>query len=309
MTRRITRLMFNVCACSLLLLATQITNAKTITPTDAFQQSQEVVALISSIHTYKGLNTLLPKIPIPKEKIPTQVYFKSLEVLRKIALFQKELGLTQVAVPALPNKELEPQDVYNNLQVMVTALQAIRHKVGVPGKVEIPVNTGEKQPADVYRNLAKADMLLEDIVGYTTPSLVYRNTQYILADIKAIAEKYSIKFTSPNVIRPVIALPKHANRQAVRLLDSVIKLQKELGLNPSSVSVVKDATASSDVLDVTQNVLARLARVKAKLNVMRPKQEIAEDKYMQPADVMVQLTTANIFIEQLLSEKNIKKLQ
>ena len=228
----------------------------------------------------------------PQEgRSPVHVYAKTLEVMRKVSRVQSKFGITPSEVGQIPVKAIIPRDVFGNVQAIIGELRRVKSQLVIEDEIQPAPLVGGKTPSFVYKNLGDASFLLDGLVGRPlTPNDVYGNVLRIHDEMELIAAKLGadLELDPPSVNGR--KRPMEVAQQMLRATYKVINLQTRLGMDASSVPTLTLVRVTpSEVFEITNLLLAEMARIKTHLDIELPHASRGEERNRTPADVFAQV--------------------
>ena len=274
-----------------------------ITPNHVYQQAQRIVGEVQIIR--EAMNANEPaRIPgVQTDKRPIHVYAKSLEVLEKIARTQSVLGLPPVTVGSIPLRKVTPQEVYESTLQIIDQLEQVKSRLNITQQAPTPSLQSGLTPSDVYEKIWLASNLMDAVAGQVSPNLVYRNTQYVLAEIDQVAARMNIllKQQAPAPLAGVG--PKRVNLEGFMNLHRLANLERKLGVTPLRVANFPSGNITpADVFDTTNTMLAELARIKHFLGIEQSYKPIAPPTGKKPPDVHANMRLIATSLQQLIEQ-------
>lgn len=262
-----------------------------ITPSHVFQATQDLIAEIEILREAMGISDY-PNEAEPQEgRAPVHVYAKTLEVMRKVSRIQSKFGITPGELGQIPVKAIVPKDVFGNVQAIIEELRRVKSQLVIEDEIQPAPLAGGKTPSFVYKNLGDASFLLDGLVGRPlTPNDVYGNVLRIHDEMELIAAKLGadIELDPPAVNGR--KRPKEVAQQMLRATYKVINLQTRLGMDASSVPTLTLVRVTpSEVFEVTNLLLAEMARIKMHLDIDLPHASRGEERNKTPTDVFAQV--------------------
>ena len=262
-----------------------------ITPSHVFQATQDLIAEIEVLREAMGISDY-PNEAEPQEgRAPIHVYAKTLEVKRKVARIQRKFGMTPAEVGQIPVKAIVPRDVFGSVQTITEELRRLKSQLVIEDEISPAPLVGGKTPTFVYKNLGDASFLLDGLVGRPlTPNDVYGNVLRIHDEMELIAAKLGAEL---ELDPPAVNGRKRSMEVAQQMLRAtykVINLQNRLGMDASSVPTLTLVRVTpSEVFEVTNLLLAEMARMKMHLSIELPHASLGEERNKTPADVFAQV--------------------
>ena len=262
-----------------------------ITPSHVFQATQDLIAEIEVLREAMGISDY-PNEAEPQEgRTPVHVYAKTLEVMRKVTRIQRKFGLTPAEVGQIPVKTIVPKDVFGSVQTITEELRRLKGQLVIEDEIQPAPFVGGKTPTFVYKNLGDASFLLDGLVGRPiTPNDVYGNVLRIHDEMELIAAKLGAELELDPPAVNGRKRPIEVAQQMLRATYKVINLQNRLGMDASSVPTLTLVRVTpSEVFEVTNLLLAEMARMKIHLNIELPHAPLGEERNKTPADVFAQV--------------------
>lgn len=269
-----------------------------VSPSHVYQQAGRIIQEISLLRNARNVDDVVREPGVQVRKLPLHVYGKSLELLEKIARMQSDLGMEAVALGPVPLTEITPSDVFGLTVTVLQELRRIKRHLGVTNEIGEVEFVGGKTPSDVYENVWRASYSMDAIVGAISPGYVYRNTEYILDDLRQIKAGIGAAsgFKAPDAEEG--KTPKDVNIEGFKNLHRITRLERKLGMPaPLRVSAFPYGNIEpSDVYDTTNVILAELVRVKLHLGIRTEHSSRPVREDIKPADVLtrMQLIGANL---------------
>jgi len=228
------------------------------TPTDVYEQSQQVVDAIRFLRVTQREKMSVVKPPLKVGQHPNHALYKSIELIKKINTVEKKLWMKAVPLPKVEEKVISPTEVYDSLQTVIAELNRISRRLGVERTFELKEIEEKKTPADVVQNLEYAIALLptfefsKELNQYPksslikTPNDVFALSEYILQKIEYIKVQKGIKTVAKETTYIYGLKPIHVYEKGIENLEKVAKLKKLEGFAPSQVpdSATKRITPS-----------------------------------------------------------------
>jgi len=272
-----------------------------ITPSLVYQQTDRIIGEIRLIRKQKSVVDT-PRDPGKQiKKFPLHVFTKGLEVLRKISRLQKELAMTSVEIPLIPLKKITPREVYHLTEIILEELRNIKSKFGIKKSITTPTFVKGKSPANVYENLWRASFLMDGLTSSIKPEDVYRNVQYMIAEINIIASHLGIKLTSQNIKIDSKKTPKDVLVENFVNMYMFARLERKLKMTPSYIPPLPGGKMTpANVYDTTSMILAELIRIKVNLGIDKRYKPVVIPIGKTPTDVYQQVKVFQNFLKQLL---------
>jgi len=275
-----------------------------ITPSHVYQQSLRLLRQIDLLREAEGV-TGAPRDPgVQYNKLPLHVYAKGLEVMGKIATLQQKHGLEPVQVPPTPTREFVPMVVLNLVKQLEDEVVRVKQRLGVNERIAEPRFEPGKIPSDVYQALWQASFALDGLIPALTPNHVYRNTEYILAELQSVAQSLGATVPSEDEAdahdmgREIV--PRDVLVEAFKNLYRVGGLQRDLGLEPFTPPAFPIGKITpSDPFDATSMLLAELVRVKRELGIRDTYEREPLPEGKTPADVLAHAQHIGVVLNEL----------
>ncbi len=277
------------------------TTAQTQSPAHMFQHTERLLREVHLIRQAQGVTEPAREPSVQTHKLPLHLYAKSLEVLEKTARAQQALGMSPVEVPLLPVRRLRSDEVFVLLETILKEVRRIKSHHKISGDIEEPEFLSDKSPADVYENLWRVSYLLDALTGPLTANHVFRNTQYIRAEIRLIADhlKVSLPEATP------ASLPQHITAADVLVeifqnLYRVATFEQKIGL--AALHPPQFPTGEiipSDPYDASSLLLTELVRIKVELEITQP---------VSPLPLPEGKTSTEVYKQVLITEKHMETL-
>lgn len=280
------------------LLFTEATQAKT--PSHVFQAVDTLTNNIRNIRTHLNITETAREPGVQIAKTPLHVYAKGIEVYEKVNRFRDSKGWPVTTLPTLPSKKISPADVFTLVKRITNELEDTASRLGIPSAKEAALPVG-KTPSDVYENLWKSSYLMDGIVGAISPVLVHRNTKRIEAGLHQIAKELNVQLATPDIKSVSGKKPIDANIEGFKVLYKLVELEQKLGLPPLRVPGFPAGKISpSDVYDTTNNIIAELTRINAKLALPEVPNASLSTSKITPNNVVQQFVKIQSMIDMLL---------
>lgn len=262
-----------------------------ITPSHVYQKTQEIITDIKSIRAANNKTASAREPGVQTNKRPLHVYSKALEVIDKIAHYQDSIGMKSVVAGQLPLRKVTPTEVYEQAESILVELARVKAAQGIQSQQEAVAFIAGKGPSDVYELMWRASYLLDELVGQTSPNEVFRNTQYILAELELIADKLGVEHSAQGSRqRAADKTPKDVNLEAFKTLHRIGRLERYLDMVPFSPSPFPAGNIlPTDALDSTNTILAELVRVKVQLDINKPRLNLPVPEGKTPDKVFDQM--------------------
>ena len=258
------------------------------TASHVFQAVQDLTGEINLLRDELGVYDYPPEAELQDDRAAVHVYVKSLEVLTKVSAIQRRFGVPAATVGQVPFKEIETTDVLANIAYTLEEVRKIKSEMVITRTIEPAPLVGGKTASTVYKALADASFLLDGLRGRPlTPDDMFRNAGYVLEEMELIAARLGVGLDLDLPEVNGAKRPVDVAQQVLRATYKVINLQTRLGMDPSGVpSVTLVRVTPSEVYDVTNILLAEMARIKLHLDVNVPRDDnTTEPRGMRPEDV------------------------
>ena len=263
-----------------------------------YQRVQDLIGEIEILRNALGVGDYPPEGEARDNLSPIHVYAKTHELLTKVRRVQHRLGVPAAQEGTIPFKEVLSSDVLGNIDLLIDELRKIKVQMAITHTI-VPagVDVG-RNPGAVYKSLADASFLLDGLRGQPlSPDDVYRIGSYVLTDLEFIAQQFGVQFTDE---LPAIEGPRRSMDVIGQVLTSTrkaINLQSKLGMNVSfmpSLTLVR--VTPTEVYDITNMLLAEIARIKFYLGLKSLERDLPEPNNKRPEDVyaLVLLISENI---------------
>ena len=249
-----------------------------MTPQNAFQVVQDVIAEIEILREELGADDFPPEAEPTGDRSPIHVYAKSLEVLEKVVSIQQRMDIPPGRVGRIPFRPIDAADIVANLEYVVAELRAIKAWRGIDRAIEPASLELDRTYSMTYMRLSDASFMLDALRGQPlTTDDVYRVASWVLGEMVPIGEKLdaTLNFEAP----PVAGRAKSIDiaRQVARATYKVVNLQIGLQMDPSGVPAATLVRMSpSEHYDAFNMLLAETARIKLHLGVDVPRDDLAE---------------------------------
>jgi len=286
-----------------ILFVSNLVFAQKITPSHAFQISEEIVRELSLLREAVGADDY-PIDPEPQTlKRPIQVYGKGLELLFKIGYAQQKFGLEKLPYKSIPTKNITPKDVVELCKTIKAEILKMKQYLAIPTTIEDVPFASKKVPSNVYENLWRASYLTDYLSGAIKPSDVYSYTETMISDISIFAAAYKIDFKGLKTPAKKTGIrPKDVASQGVQNLQKLIRIEKKLGYKASIVPTMTLSRASpSDVFDIVGMLMSELAYLKSKNNINAKAKFVAIEEKKTPADVLQRMQYAGSLLDRTLA--------
>lgn len=249
-----------------------------MTPQNAFQVVQDVIAEIEILREELGADDFPPEAELTGDRSPIHVYAKSLEVLEKVVSVQQQMDIPPGRVGRIPFRPIDAADIVANLEYIVAELRAIKAWRGIDRVIEPASPELDRTYSMTYMRLSDASFMLDALRGQPlTTDDVYRVASWVLEEMVPIGRKLdaALNFEAP----PVAGRTKSIDvaRQVARATYKVVNLQIGLQMDPSGVPAATLVRMSpSEHYDAFNTLLAEMARIKLHLGVDVPRDDLAE---------------------------------
>ena len=249
-----------------------------MTPSNAFQAAQDIVAEIDILREELGADDYPPEAELMGHRNPIHVYAKSLEVLEKVVAAQQRMDIPAGRVGRIPFRRVDAADIVANLEYILGELREIKIQRGIDRRIEPAPMELDRAYSMIYARLSSASFMLDALRGQSlTSDDVYRVALCVLDELVPIGEKLdaTLNFEAP----PVAGRTKSIDvaRQMARATYKVVNLQIGLQMDSSGVpaTTLVHATPSAHY-DAFNMLLAEMARIKLHLGVNVPRDDPAE---------------------------------
>lgn len=272
------------------------------TPSHVYREAEVLVREIQLLRGHAGVTGQIRDPGEQFNKLPLHVYAKGLEVMDKIASFQKSKGMTPVSVPPTPLRKITPGDVFSLAEELLGEIVRVKSQLGVSEEITSPRFVGGKSPSDVYQNLWRASFAMDGLIPPLTPGHVFRNAEYVLAELDGIAQAMGRKVGLGRVENDAgrKITPKDVLVESFKNLYRIGKLQRQVGITPfTPPSFPIGKITPSDPYDATAMLLAELVRVKLKLGLTESYQLRELPGKKSPGDVFSQAKKIGLVLGEL----------
>ena len=264
-----------------------------MTPSNAFQAVQDVIAEIDILREALGVDDHPPESELMDDRNPIHVYAKSLEVLEKVVSVQQRMDIPAGRVGRIPFRRVDAADIVANLEYILGELRVIKARRGIDRRIESAPLELDRTYSMIYTRLSDASFMLDALRGQSlTSDDVYRLALSVLDEMVPIGEKLdaTLNFEAP----PVTGRTKSIDvaRQVARATYKVVNLQIGLRMDPSGVpaTTLVRGTPSAHY-DAINMLLAEMARIKLHLGVNVPRDDSAEQPSGKKTKDVLALTT------------------
>ncbi|MDG6774299.1 hypothetical protein QCB45_08130 [Thiomicrorhabdus sp. ZW0627] len=239
------------------------------TPSHVFQQAADLENQILAIRNDAKIRSKLAQPAVQTNKLPVHVYSKAIELNQKIIRLQKKMNLSVAEQKTIPIKEITPNDVYEIVAFLNAELGKVTQSKGLTYKHAEFVDG--KTPSNVYEKMMEASLAIDDLIGPINPNQVFRNSEIIDAEFDTIAKKMQVKIPDRTVPLDKSASPYDSTIEGFMNLYKIAKLERKLGIPAVRVADFPIGKITpTEVYDMTNNILAELVRIKAKLGITEP---------------------------------------
>jgi len=269
------------------------------TPSHVYQMAQSIENSIMAIRDAKSITTAIKSPTVQSNKLPVHVYAKAIEVNQKIIRMQSKFGLETAPEAAIPIRKITPTDVYQVVSKVFEEVQKVTSLVSA--QATMADFSPNKTPSNVYEKLMQVSYALDTVVGAINPNLVYRNAQMIHADIQLIAGQMGVALPAEMPAVIVGSKPYEVNIEAFKNLYRIAKLERKIGLKSVRVSEfpIGDVTPG-EVYDTTNNLLAEITRIKAKMGILQEAKTFPVPQNKKPQEVRQLMALIGIQINALI---------
>ena len=249
-----------------------------MTPPNAFQAVQDVVAEIDILREALGVDDFPPEAELVGDRSPIHVYAKSLEVLEKVVSVQQRMDIPPGRVGRIPFRQVDAADIVANLEYILGELRAVKAWRGIDRRIEPAPLELDRTYSMTYTRLADASFMLDALRGQPlTTDDVYRVASSVLDELVPIGEKLdaTLNFEAPPVARRSKSID--VARQVARATYKVVSLQIGLRMDSSGVPTATLVRMSpSEHYDAFNMLLAEMARIRLHLGIDVPRDDSAE---------------------------------
>ncbi len=238
------------------------------TPSHVYQVISTVLSETTSWRISSGVKKALKEPGQQSGKNPFQVYAKGIEVLDKLHRMQVELGMETSAVPQIPLRAIAPKDVYALAETVLVEVRRTKEYAGVLQSSPAAPYVGKKTPSDVYEQLWRVSSALDALGKPIQPSSVYKKVIEVRNDMVRVSQHLGVSLPSQTFSSAQGKTPHHVNLEAYKTLYRIASLQRSLGMSPvHTMDFPAGEIRPSDVFDVSNTLLAELARIKVHLKM------------------------------------------
>ncbi|MGK0289730.1 MAG: hypothetical protein ACI86H_001176 [bacterium] len=274
-----------------------------VTPSHVYQKSIELIKEIQLIRRDKGLKSNVRSPGVQSKRTPIHVFGKTLEVLYKISNIQSELGLTPVQVQYISSSQkITPASVYHSIRKALQEIRKVKQHYNISRRVRSVPFVDGKRPSDAYEKLWFASYLLDTIGKPLSPNHVYRNTLYILNELKTISSSLGkgITQTIPQTTIEYKIIPKDVLIESYKNLYRLAKLEIKLQISPITPSSFPTGKIiPSDPYDATSTLISELTRIKKKLGITSIPEKLELTKNQTPLNILLNTQLIGKNLEQL----------
>ena len=249
-----------------------------MTPPNAYQAVQDVIAEIDVLREELGVDDFPPEAELMDDRSPIHVYAKSLEVLEKVISVQQRMDIPPGRVGRIPFRPIDAADIVTNLEYILGELREIKAWRGIDRVIEPASLELDRSYSMSYMRLSDASFMLDALRGQPlTTDDVYRVASWVLDEMVPIGEKLdaTLNFEAPPVAGRT--KPIDVARQVARATYKMVHLQIGLQMAPSGVPATTLVRMSpSEQYDAFNMLLAEIARIKLHLGVDVLRDDLAE---------------------------------
>ena len=250
--------------------------APEVTPNHLFRAVQDFIAEVNVLREEFGVYGFPREGEAQEDRTPVHLYAKTLELGATIRSVQQRFGVLPVPAGRMLATEVALDDMLDSMARLLVEVRTLKAHLAIDREIEpAPLAFGQT-PAMVYKSLGDASFLLDGLRGGSmTTTDVYRNAAVVLAEVALVGRFLGVAveaeptaagqavsaLEAPRVVTEVVRRALAANRKA-------IDLQGRLGMSPSrepGLSLVR--VTLSEAYDVTNTLLAELARIKLHLGI------------------------------------------
>ena len=249
-----------------------------MTPSNAFQAVQNIVAEIDILREESGVDDYPPEAELMDDRNPIHVYAKSLEVLEKVVSVQQRMDIPAARVGRIPFRRVDAADIVANLEYILGELRGIKAQRGIDRRIEPAPLELDRTYSMIYTRLSDASFMLDGLRGQPlVTDDVYRIALSVLDEMVPIGEKLdaTLNFEAPPVTGRTQSID--VARQVARATYKVVNLQIGLRMDSSGVpaTTLVHVTPSAHY-DAINMLLAEMARIRLHLGVNVPRDDPAE---------------------------------
>ena len=274
----------------ILIANTGTASAVNMTPSHVYQETERLLLDIKLLRATQNINDGVRDPGVQVNKTPLHVFAKALQVKEKIALAQRKFDIEPGEVPIMPTKNIVPADVFQLVRSLRSDVDRIKNKLGAVASHSEPPFVSGKTPSHVYENLWRSSLLLDALVGSIKPAYVFRNTELILSEINQIGKSIGADLNSPAPPSQENIKPKDVNLEAFKNLYRLARIERKIDISRVKVPQFPATSISpADVFETTYSMLAELARIKIKMNIITTPPDVRLVDNKSPAEVLVQM--------------------
>ena len=249
-----------------------------MTPPNAFQAAQDVIAEIEILRDELGVGDFPPEAELTDDRSPIHVYAKSLEVLAKVVSVQQRMEIPPGRIGRIPFRPVDAADIVANLEYILGELRQIKAWRGIDRVIDSASLELDRSYSMTYMRLSDASFMLDGLRGQPlTTDDVYRVASWVLDAMAPIGEKLdaTLNFEAPPVARRAKSID--VARQVARATYKIVSLQIGLQMDSSDVPTTTLVRMSpSEHYDAFNMLLAEMARIKLHLGVDVARDDLAE---------------------------------
>ena len=234
-----------------------------------------------------------------EDRTPVHLYVKTLEVIAKVTASQRRLGVSPGGTVQAPFKDIDAADVLVNVEHARNELARLTTHAGVERAIVPAALEPAPAPSLVYKRLADASFQLDGLRGGPlTGADVYHHAASALGDVALIAAKLGAAARRAPPRAQAARTPIAVAQLLLRATYKAVSLQTRLGMDASIAPAVSLAHATpGHAYDITNLLLAELARIKLHLGVDEARPEFPEppaEPGLDHAFAVVQLVVSNL---------------
>lgn len=242
-----------------------------ITPSTVYAQAVQIEKEIELLKRYYNITLHNPVAPVEADLQPRHVWQKTYVILIKLSIFRRKHGLSGFS-PLVhePTIKQDPRNSWGQTQRILTEIKIIKAYLGIPGEVSPVAPMQGKRPIDVFNKLNQIaydmDALNNEAIS---PSYVYAEVLRINEDVNDLMRKIGTADTAVPPARNPAATPVDSLAQAFVLMETIQKMQRQLGLETTNLDVFrkKDGVVPADVFNMVTLCLGEIQLVKARLDL------------------------------------------
>lgn len=263
-----------------------------ITLDAVYVQTMQIEKEIDLLKRYYKITATNPVAAIEAELLPHHIWQKTYAILTKLNIFRLKHGLTGFS-PVVQEAELklDPRANWGQMLRILTEIKIAKNYLSIATEVSPPTPTQSKRTIDIFNKLNRISYDMDALNGEPiSPAYVYAEAMRLNEDVNAILYKAGVTDTAVPPVRNEVATPKNSLDAAFTLLTQIQRIQRQLGLVTTDLSVFRkndqDTVIPADVFNLVTLCLGELQLVKARLELshkITPAAEFQEDK--TPADV------------------------